>query len=132
MLFLWESINCLTGRLKTLLVRSGTTTREKAVKTRKQANTCAEADVTLTYFRLKNTDHTDCRLQTVNRPCRVCRLSVIFIYLYLNFSRWTLIEVINTSFPLLVVTPPCIIYVTQGRGVWPGLSIVPISWFATT
>ena len=113
-------------------MHSGTTTREEAVKMRKQANPCAEAHVTLTYFRLKNTDHTDCRLQTVNRPCRVCRLSVIFIYLYLNFSRWTLIEVINTSFPLLVVTPPCIIYVTQRRGVWPGLSIVPISWFATT
>ena len=91
-------------------MRSGTTTREKAVKKQKHANTCAEADVTLTYFRLKNTDHV-----------------VIFIYLYLNFSRWTLIEVVNTSFPLLLVTPPCIIYVTQGRGVWSGSSIVPIS-----
>ena len=90
-------------------MRSGTTTREKSVKKRKHANTCAEADVTLTYFRLKNADHV-----------------VLFIYLYLNFSRWTLIEVVNTSFPLLLVTPPCIIYVTQGRGVWSGSSIVPI------
>ena len=91
-------------------MRSGTTTREKAVKKRKHANTCAEADVYADVFRLKNTDHV-----------------VIFIYLYRNFSRWTLIEVVNTSFPLLLVTPPCIIYVTQGRGVWSGSSIVPIS-----
>ena len=57
-------------------MRSGTTTREKAVKKRKHANTCAEADVTLTYFRLKNTDHADCKtadreqtVQSVQTKC---------------------------------------------------------------
>ena len=54
-------------------MRSGTTTREKAVKRRKQANTCAEADVTLTYFRLKNTDtQTADREQTVQSVQTKC------------------------------------------------------------
>ena len=130
--FLWESINRLTGRLKNPACAFRNHYKGKGSKKAETSKYMRGSGRYADVFPVKEHRHADCRLQTVNRLCRVCRLSVIFIYLYLNFSRWTLIEVINTSFPLLLVTPPCIIYVTQGRGVWPGLSIVSISWFATT